>query len=276
MNQLIGQPVDRVDGRLKVTGKAPYSAEFALKNLAYGVTVQSTIASGRIQSIDTHVAESLPGVIAVITHKNSMSLHTLSGGDPGQGKFGEKDLLPLQSNRIFYDGQHIAIVVAETFQIAEHGASLLKVDYAEEKPVYELEQALSDAFQPATALGGGQAQTHRGEADQAMANAEIKIEQTYTTPVYHHNAMEPHATTAEWKGKKLTIYDSTQSVVGSKNAIAQMLGVPPEDVRLFSYFIGGGFGSKGFTWAHSVLAPMAAQKVGRPGKMGLSREKMFP
>jgi xanthine dehydrogenase YagR molybdenum-binding subunit len=276
MNQLIGQPVDRVDGRLKVTGKAPYSAEFPLKNLAYGVTVQSTIASGRIQSIDSHAAEALPGVIAVITHKNSMSLHTLSGGsDPGQGKFGEKDLLPLQSDRIFYDGQHIAIVVAETFQIAEHGASLIKVEYETEKPVYEIEQAIGDAFQPASALGGGEAQTHRGDAGKAMQEAAVKIEQTYITPVYHHNAMEPHATTAEWNGKKLTLYDSTQSVVGSKNAIAQILGVQADDVRLFSYFIGGGFGSKGFTWAHSVMAPMAAKHVGRPVKIVLSRQQMF-
>jgi xanthine dehydrogenase YagR molybdenum-binding subunit len=275
MNELIGQPVDRVDGRLKVTGRAPYSAEFPLKNLAYGVTVQSTIASGRIQSIDTHAAESLPGVIAIITYKNSMSLHTLTGGDPGQGKYGERDLLPLQSDRIFYDGQHIAIVVAETFQIAEHGASLIKVEYEAEKPVYELEQALADAFQPASALGGGQAQTHRGDAEKGMNEAEVKIEQTYTTPVYHHNAMEPHATIAEWTGKTLTLYDSTQSVVGSKNAIAQILGVPPDDVRLFSYFIGGGFGSKGFTWPHSVMAPMAAKHVDRPVKIVLSRQQMF-
>jgi xanthine dehydrogenase YagR molybdenum-binding subunit len=276
MNELIGQPVDRVDGRLKVTGKAPYSAEFPLKNLAYGVIVQSTIASGRIQSIDSHAAESLPGVIAVITYKNSMSLHTLAGGsDPGQGKFGEKDLLPLQSDRIFYDGQHIAIVVAETFQTAEHGATLIKIEYEEEKPIFEIEQAIQDAYQPTSALGGGQAQTHRGDADKAMQGAEVKIEQTYTTPVYHHNAMEPHATTAEWTGKKLTIYDSTQSVVGSKNAIASILGVPPDDVRLYSYFIGGGFGSKGFTWAHSVMAPMAAKHVGRPVKIVLSRQQMF-
>ena len=142
-------------------------------------------------------------------------------------------------------------------------------------PVHVLEQALADAFQPASALGGGQAQAHRGDADQAMAGAEVKIEQTYTTPVYHHNAMEPHATTAEWKGKKLTIYDSTQSVVGSEERCCANVGVPPDDVRLFSYFIGGGFGSKGFTWPHSVMAPMAAKYVGRPVKIVLSRQQMF-
>ena len=277
MNELIGKPVDRVDGRLKVTGMAPYSAEFALKDLAYGVTLQSTIASGRIRNIDSRASEALPGVIAVITHENSMSLHTLSGGgnDPSSGKLGEKDLLPLQNDRIFYDGQHIAIIVAETFQIAEHGAALVKVDYEEEQPVFELEQALSDAYQPKSGLGGGSVQNKRGDAQKALEDAEVKIEQTYTTPVYHHNAMEPHATTAEWRGKKLTVYDSTQSVVGSKNAIAQMLGLQPDDVRLFSYFIGGGFGSKGFTWAHSVMAPMAAKHVGRPVKIVLSRQQMF-
>jgi xanthine dehydrogenase YagR molybdenum-binding subunit len=276
MNELIGKPVDRVDGRLKVTGKAPYSAEFPLRNLAYGVTIQSTIASGRIKTIDSQAAEALSGVIAVITYKNSISLHTLGGGsDPSAGKLGEKDLLPLQSDRIFYDGQHIAIIVAETFQIAEHGASLIKVEYEEEKPVFELEQALSEAYQPKSALGGGEAQTKRGDVEKAMKNAEIKIEETYTTPVYHHNALEPHATTAEWKGKKLTLYDSTQSVVGSRNAVAQMLGLLPDDVRLFSYFIGGGFGSKGFTWAHSVMAPIAAKHTGRPVKIVLSRQQMF-
>jgi xanthine dehydrogenase YagR molybdenum-binding subunit len=277
MNELIGKPVDRVDGRLKVTGKAPYSAEFGLKNLAYGVTVQSTIASGRIKLIDSRATETLAGVIAVITYKNSMSLHQLAGGgtDPGAGKLGEKDLLPLQSDRIFYDGQHIAIVVAESFQIAEHGASLLTIEYEEDKPLFEIEQALSEVIQPKTGLGGGGVQTQRGDAATAMTNAEVKIEQTYTTPVYHHNAMEPHATIAEWKGKKLTVYDSTQSVVGSKNAIAQMLGLQPDDVRLFSYFIGGGFGSKGFTWAHSVMAPMAAKQIGRPVKIVLSRQQMF-
>jgi xanthine dehydrogenase YagR molybdenum-binding subunit len=276
MNELIGKPVDRVDGRLKVTGKAPYSAEFALQNLAYGVTLQSTIAKGRIRSIDGGAAEALPGVIAVITYKNSISLHQLNGGsDPGSGKLGEKDLLPLQSDRIFYDGQHIAIIVAETFQIAEHGASLVRVEYEEEKPVFEIEQALSEVYYPKSGLGGGGVQNKRGDAGAALQNAEVKITETYTTPVYHHNAMEPHATIAEWKGDKLTVYDSTQSVVGSKNAIAGMLGVEPENVRLFSYFIGGGFGSKGFTWPHSVMAPMAAKHVGRPVKIVLSRQQMF-
>ena len=276
MTKIIGQAVDRVDGKLKVTGGANYSAEFPVRNLSYGVTVQSTISKGRISDIDTKDAEAFPGVIKVITYKNSMSLHQLSGGsDPGSGKYGEKDLLPLQSDRIFYDGQHIAIVVADTFENAEHAASLVAVKYEEEKPVFEIEQALHDVYQPKQGSGGTEIQTKRGDATEALKAAEVSIDLTYTTPVYHHNPIEPHATIAEWKGDQLMIYDSTQSVMGSRNAIAQMLGVPQDKVRLVSYYIGGGFGCKGFVWPHSVLAPMAAKLTGRPVKIVLDRMQMF-
>ncbi len=275
MSEIIGKPVDRVDGFLKVTGGAKYSAEFKLNDLAYGVLVQSTITKGRIRSIDTSKAEKFPGVLTVITYKNSMQLHQLSGGssDPGSGKLGERDLLPLQSDRIFYDGQHIAIVVADTFENAEHGATLVKVEYDEEKAIFEIEQA--EVYKPAKGLGGSEIQTKRGDAQNDIATAEVVLNETYTTPVYHHNAMEPHATIAEWKGDTVTIYDSTQSVVGSQNAIAQMLGVLPDKVHLISEYIGGGFGSKGFTWPHSVLAPMAAKQAGRPVKIVLDRNNMF-
>lgn len=278
MNQLTGKPVDRVDGRLKVTGGAKYSAEFDIKNLAYGVTVQSTISKGRISKIDTKEAEALPGVLAIITYKNSMSLHQLSsegGGSPGSGKLGEKDLLPLQSDRIFYDGQHLAVVVAETFEQAEHAAHLIKIEYQQEKPIFEIEQNIAEAYKPEKGLGGSEIQLKRGDIEKGLADAEVKLDETYITPVYHHNAMEPHATIAEWNGEQLTIYDSTQSVIGSRNAIAQQLGILPDKVRLISYFIGGGFGSKGFTWPHSVLAPMAAKHVGRPVKIVLTRMQMF-
>ena len=275
MNEIIGKPVDRVDGFLKVTGGATYSAEFKVDNLAYGVVVQSTISSGRIKNIDTSKAEKLVGVLAVITYKNAMQLHQLAGGssDPGSGKLGEKDLLPLQSDRIFYDGQHIAVVVANTFENAEHAATLVKVDYETAQPIIEVEQ--STIYTPAKGLGGSEIQTKRGDAQKAITDAEIIINETYTTPVYHHNAMEPHATIAEWKDNIVTIYDSTQSVVGSRSSIAQMLGLQPEQVHLISEYIGGGFGSKGFTWPHSVLAPMAAKHVGRPVKIVLDRSNMF-
>src|SRR5438067_1446740 len=214
MNTLTGKPVDRVDGRLKVTGAATYSAEFNIKNLAYGVLVQSTITCGRIAAIDTTQAEAAPGVVKVITHKNSMSLHQLNtegGGSPGSGKLGEKDLLPLQSDRIFYDGQHIAVVVADSFEQAQHAASRIKVEYEQDKPVYEIEQGISEAYQPKKGLGGSEVQIFRGNVGMGLQNAEVKISERYATPVYHHNPIEPHATIAEWKGDQLTIYDATQS-----------------------------------------------------------------
>lgn len=276
MAGIIGQPIDRKDGKAKVTGAATYAAEWNIKNIAYGVTVQSTITKGHINNIDVSVAKALKGVIDVMTYKNAPQLHTLSGSDPSSGKFAEKELLPFQSERIFYNGQHIAVVIADTFEIAEHGASLIKVSYNEEKPVFDINQPDAKIYQPSQGLGGTQVQVKRGDADKGMNEAEIKIEQTYNTPVYHHNPMEPHATAAVWDGDNLTVYDATQSVFGNKNAISSMLGLQKENVRVISPFIGGGFGSKGFMWANSVLAPMAAKLVNRPVKIVLQRtQQMF-
>lgn len=275
MKELIGQPIDRVDGRLKVTGAAKYAAEFPVQGLTYGVTVQSTITKGSILSIDTTAAEQSPGVLAVITHKNALRLRPPGeGGDPGSGKLGEKDLLPLQQDTIYYNGQHIAVVVAETFEQAEYAATLIKVEYKEEAPVREIEEGMDAIYQPAKSMNGD-IQFKRGDALQAMKDAPVTIEETYSTPVYHHNPMEPHATIAVWKGDELTVYDSTQSVLGSRSSVAQLLGIPPEKIRLISLFIGGGFGCKGFTWPHTILAPMAARQVGRPVKIVLDRQQMF-
>src|SRR5882757_8600840 len=132
MTPVIGQPIDRKDGKLKVTGTATYAAEFPIDNIAYGVTVQSTITKGHIDNIDVSAAKALKGVIEVMSYKNAPQLHQLATNDPGSGKFSEKDLLPLQSERIFYDGQHIAVVIAESFEVAEHAASLITVTYKRE------------------------------------------------------------------------------------------------------------------------------------------------
>jgi xanthine dehydrogenase YagR molybdenum-binding subunit len=262
MNNIIGKPIDRKDGKLKVTGKATYAAEWPVKNIAYGVTVQSTITKGTITNIDTVEAQKLKGVLGILTYKNAMRLKPIGTNNIG-GKFSEKGLLPLQTNEVFYNGQHIAVVIAETFEIAEHAASLLAISYSEDKPVVDM-----DATTPVSQPG---AATHRGDVATTFDNSAVKVQQTYRTPVYHHNAMEPHATTAIWNGDDLTVYDSTQSVFGNKNAISYILEVPKEKVRVISPFIGGGFGSKGFMWANSLLAPMAAKLVNRPVKVVLNR-----
>lgn len=153
MNESIGKPIDRVDGRLKVTGAATYAAEFPVKNVAYGVTITSTITKGRIKNIDTRAAEKMPGVIGIMTSENCMQVHFPAGSDPGSGKYAEKDLLPLQNDRVFYGGQHIAVVVAETFEQAEYAAAMVKVDYDEQTPVVGFEKNWSTAYKPASGLG---------------------------------------------------------------------------------------------------------------------------
>ncbi|MDB5122707.1 MAG: hypothetical protein JWP94_836 [Mucilaginibacter sp.] len=275
MNEIVGKPIDRVDGRLKVTGKATYSAEYFPKNMVYGVLVLSTIAKGRIKNIDSRQAERVPGFVGIMSYKNSMSLHFPQGADPGAGKFAEKDLLPMQNNRIYYDGQAVAVVMAETFEQAEHAASLVKIDYEIEKPTVGLEGNLSSKYKPAAGMGGAQIQAMRGDADAALHSSEVKFEQTYTTPVYHHNAMEPHATIAEWTGDNLMVYDATQSVTGVRSLLSAMLGAPSDKINVVALFIGGGFGSKGFTWPNTILTAMAAKQINRPVKLVLSRQQMF-
>ncbi|HWD87402.1 MAG TPA: xanthine dehydrogenase family protein molybdopterin-binding subunit [Mucilaginibacter sp.] len=271
MNPTLGQPVDRVDGKLKVTGGAKYAAEFPVKNLAYGVSIVSTITKGRIKNIDMRAAEKMPGVIGIMTYQNAMQLHFPSGG----GKFAENDLLPLQSDRVLYGGQHVAIAVAETFEQAEHAANLVKIEYEKQPEAINLEKNIGTAYKPASGLGGQETQVKRGDFDAGFNSAPVKTDETYTTPVYHHNAMEPHATIAEWDGDKLTVYDSTQSVMGVKSLLTSILGVPPEKVQVYALYIGGGFGSKGFTWANTLLAPMAAKQFNRPVKLVLARQQMF-
>ena len=165
--------------------------------------------------------------------------------------------------------------MATTLEQAEQAAKLVKVEYDKAESVFDIHKEKDKAYKPSKGLGGAEIQMKRGDADGVMQSASAKFEQTYTTPVYHHNAMEPHATVAEWKGEEVTIYDATQSVAGSKALMASMLGVPPEKVRVVSLYIGGGFGSKGFSWPNTVLTAMAAKFANRPVKLELGRQQMF-
>ena len=275
MEKIIGKPVDRKDGHLKVTGGALYAAEHFPTNMAYAVMVTSTISKGHIRSIDDTATRAHKGVVEVITYKNSIHLHQPTTEDSAGGYFAEKELLPLQTERIFYNGQHVALVIANTFQAAEHGAALLKITYDSEKPLTEIEDDLANKYQPKKGIGGNEVQIHKGDAEKALRDAAVKNDQTYVTPVYHHNAMEPHAATALWEGDQLTIYDTTQAVFSTRAIVAKMMGTQPEKVRILSPFVGGGFGSKGFMWPHAVLAAMASKQVGRPVKLVINRMQMF-
>lgn len=266
---VVGQPMDRVDGRAKVTGGARYAAEFSPKNVAHGVLVSSWIAKGRIREIDARDAEKASGVLAVITHLNAPKVSGKSSG-------GDRNLLLLQDDAVQYDRQYIAVVVAETLEQATYAAELVRVVYDSDKPDYGLQEKPEDSYKPDTQLPRRESlDTSRGDFDAAFASAPVKIEQVYRTPVENHNPMEPHATTAVWDGDQLTIYDSTQGVFGDRRKIASVFGAPVENVRVLCHYTGGGFGCKGSTWAHVALAAMAAKVVKRPVKVAIKRQQMF-
>ncbi|HEU4587137.1 MAG TPA: xanthine dehydrogenase family protein molybdopterin-binding subunit [Gemmatimonadales bacterium] len=273
----VGAPLDRVDGRLKVTGGARYSAEMPVHGLAHAVMVQSTIASGRIAKLDVRAAERAPGVLAVMTHLNAPRLP--NGGHPPVAPPAMRVLTLLQDDAVHYNGQPIAVVVAETFEQAIYAASLVRATYQPRRAVVDPHAVLARARMPhpsgSESGGRNQPDTNRGDVVAGLSAADVQLEQRYTTPAENHNPIEPHATIAVWEGDRLTLYDSTQFVSGDGVAVAKVLGIPPEQVRVVSLFIGGGFGCKGSTWSHVPLAAMAARQVKRPVKLVLTRRQMF-
>jgi xanthine dehydrogenase YagR molybdenum-binding subunit len=264
MSGLVGAPIDRVDGRLKVTGAAKYSAEIALPGLAYGVMVLSTAASGTSQ-VDANAARRAPGVIAVMTPQNAPRV------DSGGNGAGDRTLMVLQDDLVRYDRQPVAVVVADTFERATDAAAMVRVRYTAAPAATRFDAAAE--YKPAS--GGRDVDKHKGDAAAALAQAAVKVDRTYVVPIEHHNPMEPHATVAQWDGDRLTVYESTQGVINARHKLAQTFGIPTASVRVVSKFIGGGFGGKGSVWPHAVLAAMAAKLVNRPVKIVLSRPQMF-
>jgi xanthine dehydrogenase YagR molybdenum-binding subunit len=276
----IGKPIDRVDGRLKVTGGARYTADRQLPGMAHAVLVPSTIAAGRIARLDTSAAEQAPGVIAVLTHQNTVRLPTpqeVPGTpDPEVGH----PLQPLQNDVIYQNGQPIALVVAETLEQATQAARLVRASYREDPAVTDFTTAAARAFPPSDVKSSDRGTRkprdyQRGDAERALAEAAVQIEETYTIPAEHHNAMELHATVAVWDGPKLTLYDKTQGVDVSQKQTARMLGIPAENIRVIAPFVGGAFGSGLRIWSNTFLAALAARQVGRPVKLVVTRAQMF-
>jgi xanthine dehydrogenase YagR molybdenum-binding subunit len=256
---------NRVDGIAKVTGKAKYIAEFKFPNLAYGFFVQSTIAKGKITSIDTVEAEKQLGVVKIFTHLNAPK--DLKGFDVDED-FGEKShpFTPLRSDLILFSGQPIAVVVAETIEQARYAASLVKVTYDKQTPSTDLSKVLDKAF--------GRTRPNRGNPAEAFAASVAKIEAEYTIPIEHHNAMEPHASIASWENNKLTIYDKTQGVQGVRNFLAGIFKIPKEDVTVLAPFVGGAFGGALRPTPNTFLAAMVAREVKRPVKLVYTRRQL--
>ena len=273
MPELIGQPVNRVDGALKVTGRATYAYEHQIPKVAYGVIVSSTIAKGKIKSLDTGAASRIPGVLTVISHLNAPKLPSVQ--KQGESKSSSRVIHLLQDDVVHYSTQPIALVVAETWEAALEAAQRVKVEYAIEKPVTSLESRAGQAYLPKKS-GGEPAATSRGDMSKGLSEAAQKISEVYGTPFEVHNPMEPHATVAVWgENGHLTLYDSTQGVFSCRDRIASLFSIPPANVHVVSPFLGGGFGSKGPVWSQVALAAMAARQVNRPVKLELKRQQMF-
>ena len=268
----LGRAVDRVDGALKVTGRAKYAAEFEPQALCHAVMLQSTIPTGRIRRIDTREAEAMRGFVLVLTHRNAPKLpkEGRAAVNPPAGR----EISVLQSDAVRYNGEPIAVVVADTFEHANEAASRVRVEYERGSPELDFERAKASLHRPEKA-GRSPPDKSWGNADKAIAEAEVRISATYTTPYEHHNPMEPHATVAQWEGDKLTLWDSTQYVSGVREVVSKTLGIPAENVRVVSPFVGGGFGCKGSTWSHVVLAAMAAKAARHPVKLVVQRPQMF-
>jgi xanthine dehydrogenase YagR molybdenum-binding subunit len=262
--------MDRVDGRLKVTGGARYAAEFPVSNVAHAAIVTSTVPVGRIAAIDTKAAEAAPGVIAVMTHLNTPKVPMKK-----IGMLVTSALSLLQDDLVRYNGQPIALVVADTFERATDAASRVRVQYTgTSTPTLDMHAARGSGYAPSPGLGG-QPDSRRGDLKAGLAQADVTVDAQYTTPIENHNPMEPHATIAAWDGDRLTVWDATQYVMGERDSLAGILGLAPENVRVVSHFVGGGFGCKGMMWSQVPLAAIAARAVGRPVKLVLSRRQMF-
>ena len=261
--KVVGQPVDRIDGPHKTTGTAHYAYEqhAAAPNHAYGYVVGSSIPKGRIVSIDLSRARRAPGVLAIVTAQNA--------GKLTKGDYNTAMLLG--GPNIEHYHQAVAVVVAETFEQARSAAQLVRVDYARTPGSFDLAAVKDKATKP----GDGKPDSATGDFEAAFANAAVKLDATYTTPDQSHAMMEPHASIAAWEGDKLTLWTANQMINWGHGDVAKTLGIPKENVRLVSPYIGGGFGGKLFVRSDAILAALGAKAAGRPVAVALPRPLMF-
>ncbi|TEA59610.1 aldehyde oxidoreductase molybdenum-binding subunit PaoC [Pseudomonas sp. CH235] len=259
---VIGKPTDRIEGPLKTSGQAPYAYEQheAVKNQAYGVVVGSAIAKGRITRIDLEAARAAPGVLTIVTAANA--------GKLGKGQYNAAHLLA--GPQVQHYHQAVALVVAETFEQARAAAQLVNVEYAQDKGQFDLASVRDQGVEPKDDLPD----VKHGDFASAFAAAPVQFDQTYTTPDQSHAMMEPHATLAAWKGDHVTLWTSNQMIAWSVGDIAATLGLPKENVRLISPYIGGGFGGKLFIRADAILAALGARLANRPVKVALARPQI--
>lgn len=278
MSSAIGQPVARIDGHAKVTGQAKYGMDAAVPGAVHAHLVTSTAARGRVTGIDAAEAERAPGVLAVVTAANAPKL--AYGGEGGEELRGPIDpdtgrhLRLLQDDLVRFQGQIVAVAVAETREQAEHAARLVRVRYAPEPHVTDLSEAMSGAHEPSAEAK--RAKPARGDPEAAYDAAPIKLDALYVVPAEHNNPIALVSTTADWDGPdRLTLHDTTQWTHGVQEHVAWVFGLAPESVHVIAPFTGGAFGCTLRTWPHVIAAAMAAKVVGRPVKLTLTRAQIF-
>jgi xanthine dehydrogenase YagR molybdenum-binding subunit len=264
---IIGATVPRIDGPLKTSGTARYAVDHHFPGLAHAVAVQATIGSGRIRSLDASAAEKMPGVLQVFHYGNKMQGVYRVIPHVEDGTMSETRP-PFDDDKVYYWGQFVALVVAETLEQARAGAQAVRIEYEADKA--DVRTNLGDGF-----TGQRQSSWKRGDPDQALSAAPVVIDETYSTPVETHNPMEMHGTVAVWDGDNVTLYESSQGVVNHRIIMSEVLGVPIENVRVISRFIGSGFGGKLFPWPQSTLAAAAARQLKRPVQLSVDRRMMF-
>ncbi|MGI8665549.1 MAG: xanthine dehydrogenase family protein molybdopterin-binding subunit [Jatrophihabitans sp.] len=262
---LVAEGVHRVDAIAKVTGQARYAGEYPLDGLAFGWVVQSSIACGTLTSIEREPVLAMPGVLAVIDHTNAERLSDA----------GDAELLLLQSDRVYYRGEVVAMVIAETSEQARAGAEATVVHYDEQS--HDVRFALDHPrfYTPQKVNPNFPAVCSVGDVDGAYAGAEIQLDRTYRTPTEHNNPMEPHATTAHWDGERLTVFDSNQGAQSVQNSLTKLFSLPSSAVRVLAEHVGGGFGAKGSARPPVVLSALASRAVHRPVRVTLTRQQMF-
>jgi xanthine dehydrogenase YagR molybdenum-binding subunit len=276
-NGYLGRDLERVDAEAKVKGAARFTAEFHPENLAHAVLVHSTIAKGKVSRLNTSRAEGAPGVVQVITHRNMPKLKAPPLVDLGDLKKGmaASDLPILQDASVHWDGQPIAIVVAETLEQAEQAAAMVEAEYETAGASVSFEGAKPRAEAPADVMGEP-AVLKIGDFVKAYEAADVRVNHVYRTPRYNHNAIEPHATIAFWEDDgELIVFESSQSVNTAARTLAHIFNLDWDKVRVLAPYVGGGFGGKGGLWNHTPLCAAAAKVVKRPVKLALSREGVY-
>ncbi|SLJ85415.1 xanthine dehydrogenase family protein molybdopterin-binding subunit [Psychrobacter sp. DAB_AL43B] len=267
-SNLVGKPINRVDGSLKVSGQAPYSAEIYRENQVYGVLVSAKIARGQIKNIDSSALDDIPGIIKVVTDPKHFLRNAQQGGEtkaPTQGV-----------SEIFYHGQPIAVVVAETFEAATEGANALKVSYKDEteQAALNFTKELTNAHDIDEKKGSDK-NAINGDPEQGLADSAVTLDRFYHTPSQSNSPMEPHATLAYWEDDKLIMYTSNQMIAPCKQQVMDALDLNKDQVQLISYYVGGGFGSKLGIAPESIAAAISAKELGRPVLISMTRPQVM-